>query len=167
VNTTVVCANCIAKAVVLLILINGAPVISRKLFKHHAAWPIDFGFRLFDQRPVFGNSKTWRGLLSAILAGTLIAPWLGLSVTQGILFSVFTMLGDLFSSFIKRRLGYVESSCIRGLDTLPESLFPILMLQHALGLSLFDCILVILIFFILDATLSPILYALHIRKRPY
>ncbi len=151
----------------LLILVNGAPVISRKLFKNHAAWSVDFGFRLLDQRPVFGNSKTWRGLLSAILVGALAAPWLGLSVTQGVLFSVFTMLGDLFSSFIKRRLGYVESSCFRGLDTIPESLFPILMLQHALGLSLFDCVLVVLFFFILEATLSPILYALHIRKRPY
>jgi len=152
---------------VLLICVNGAPVISRNLLKNKADWSLDFGYRLPDQRPVFGSSKTWRGLLSAVLVGALAAPWLGLSVKQGVIFSIVTMLGDLFSSFIKRRLGYAESSCFRGLDTVPESLFPVLMLQQAFALSEFDCVLVVFVFFVLEATLSPILYRLHIRKRPY
>ncbi len=92
---------------------------------------------------------------------------MGLSWEDGGLFALYSMLGDLLSSFIKRRLAYPESSCFRVVDTVPESLLPAFFLQHIFPLSTLDVLIVVLLFSILEALLSPILYWLHIRKRPY
>jgi CDP-2,3-bis-(O-geranylgeranyl)-sn-glycerol synthase len=77
------------------------------------------------------------------------------------------MTGDLLASFIKRRMGHAESSRARGLDTVPESLLPILVLKAPLGLGLIDIILIVAFFFLIEELISPILYRLHIRMRPY
>jgi CDP-2,3-bis-(O-geranylgeranyl)-sn-glycerol synthase len=85
----------------------------------------------------------------------------------GILFSLTAMSGDLLSSFIKRRLGYVESSRARYIDTIPESFFPALALHLQIGFGWMDILAVGIIFFLTEIFLSPVLYRLHIRNRPY
>jgi len=77
------------------------------------------------------------------------------------------MTGDLLASFIKRRMGRAESGRARGLDTVPESLLPTMLLKEPLALSLIDIILIVALFFLIEEWVSPILYRLHIRKRPY
>ncbi|SHE22707.1 hypothetical protein BPUTEOMOX_2404 [methanotrophic endosymbiont of Bathymodiolus puteoserpentis (Logatchev)] len=77
------------------------------------------------------------------------------------------MSGDLIASFTKRRLGYVESSRFRVLDTLPESLLPLIILQDALALGFIEIITTVVLFFAFEVLLSPLLFRLHIRKRPY
>ena len=161
------CWLCIVKVLLLLNIANGTPILARNYFQERYAWPIDFGFIFFDRRPMFGSSKTWRGLFTAVFMAGILALLLGTTIQNGVLFGIWVMLGDLSASFIKRRLGYIESSRSRILDTLPESILPVLVLYEQFGLTLFDGILSIALFVILEILISPILYRLHIRKRPY
>ncbi len=161
------CWLCIIKIFWLLLLANGTPVIARDLLKNIANWPLDFGYRFFDGRPLFGYSKTWRGLVLSILVCAGTAPFLGFSALTGAQFSMLSLLGDLLASFCKRRLGLEESSRFRILDVLPESLLPLILLYDLLGINILEASIVIILFFLTEIYLSPILYKLHIRKRPY
>jgi len=92
--------------------------------------PIDGGVRLGGQ-PLFGPSKTWRGVLSVAtgtalgyaLAATgsdLTIPELAgkspaLAALFGFDFGAGAMLGELPNSFIKRRLGWPSGTSPRGL----------------------------------------------------
>lgn len=161
------CGYCLFNSLILLIISNGTPVIARNLLGSRFAQPIDLGYRFIDQRPLFGSSKTWRGLISSLLITMITAPFLGISMLYGGVFSLLVLTGDLLASFTKRRLGLKESSRCRLLDTIPESILPVTVLHDILGLTLLDGILTVVLFFLFDAIISPLLYRLHIRKRPY
>ena len=161
------CWCCIFQALLLLIAANGAPVITSKLLGNRLARPIDNGLNLSDGYRLFGNSKTWRGLFSALFLTTAVAILWGLEPFTGILFGALTMTGDLLTSFIKRRRGNVESSRARGLDAVPESLLPLCLLKDSLALSLIDIILIVGLFFLIEEFVSPVLYRLRIRNQPY
>jgi CDP-diglyceride synthetase len=161
------CLYCMIQATVLLIVANGAPVLINKTLGARWAWPVDLGLKLRDGRRLFGDTKTWRGVCSAIFFTLLAAILSGIDLLTGVLFGLLVMSGDLLASFIKRRMGYLESSHARGLDTVPESLLPMLLLREPLALSLIDIILIVVLFFLIEELLSPVLYRLHIKKRPY
>ncbi|MEI6269260.1 MAG: CDP-archaeol synthase [Methylococcaceae bacterium] len=161
------CWYCIFQAFVLLIAANGAPVIITKLLGNQWARPIDNGLVLDDGYRLFGNSKTWRGFFSALVFCVGVAILLGLQPVTGILFGALTMIGDLLASFIKRRLGNVESSRARGLDTVLESLLPLYLLKEPLALNLTDIALITVLFFLCEEFVSPVLYRLNIRNQPY
>lgn len=161
------CFPCIFVALILLVSANGAPVLTRKLLRYRYAWPVDCGLNLNDGRPLFGNAKTWRGLLASVCLTAVIAWLLGLPPSLGALFAVLAMMGDLLASFCKRRIGKEESSRARGLDTVPESLLPVWALKGPLALSDVDIILIVGLFFLMEEFVSPLLYKWHIRQRPY
>ncbi len=98
--------------VLLLVITNGTPVILRLLLGGRWDWPLDRHYRLPDQRPLLGETKTVRGLVGAVLVTGLIAPLFNLTLLEGAQFALLAMLGDLCSSFIKRRLGFVSSRSI-------------------------------------------------------
>ena len=77
------------------------------------------------------------------------------------------MAGDLFSSFIKRRMKLPSSSKATGLDQIPESLFPALACQSRLGFSSTDILIIVALFFICERILSPLFYKLDIRQHPH
>ncbi len=77
------------------------------------------------------------------------------------------MAGDLFSSFVKRRLGLPASERATGLDQVPESLLPALVCAYGLELEWLDVVIVTGIFFVGEIALSRLLYTLHVRARPY
>jgi len=77
------------------------------------------------------------------------------------------MAGDLFSSFLKRRLHLSPESRATGLDQVPESLFPLLACRKLLSLTALDITVTVLIFFIGAVLVSRLLYKLHLRDRPY
>lgn len=161
------CWQCIINAALLLLAANGMPVLSRDVLGSFAAWPVDFGIRLKDHQPLLGTSKTWRGVFFSCLVTGLTALLIGLSFRLGALFALLSMSGDLIASFIKRRLGLVESSRFRLLDILPESLLPVLLFSEALNLNVLSGLITVALFFTFEVLISPILFRLHIRKRPY
>lgn len=151
----------------LLLLANGAPLIAREWFGWIHPIPLDGGRHFPDGRPLLGPTKTLRGIVASVLL-TALASWLiGLGWQTGALIGLFAMLGDLTSSFIKRRLGLAPSSMALGLDQVPESLFPLLAVREVLGLSWEKVSLLVLLFFASELLLSRVLYRIGFRKRPY
>jgi hypothetical protein len=157
----------IVQLVLLLAVANGAPVIATKIFGQRFSWPLDDGGDFVDGKPLFGKSKTVRGIVVSILASALAAPLLGLGWKIGIAVGSAAMAGDLVSSFVKRRLTLAPSSRATGLDQIPESLFPLLACRSALSLSVLDIAMGVALFFAGEAVLSLLLYKVHIRDRPY
>jgi CDP-2,3-bis-(O-geranylgeranyl)-sn-glycerol synthase len=92
---------------------------------------------------------------------------IGLDWVVGSVVALTAMIGDLFSSFVKRRLGMADSSQFTGLDQIPESLLPLLVCMFLLPLTLIDVAIVTTIFFVGALVLSRILFKLNIRDRPY
>jgi CDP-2,3-bis-(O-geranylgeranyl)-sn-glycerol synthase len=85
----------------------------------------------------------------------------------GLVVATMAMVGDLLSSFLKRRLDLPPSSRATGLDQIPECLFPALACRSTLGLTVLDILFVVLIFFVGEIVLSRLLFQWRIRNRPY
>ncbi len=151
----------------LIIIANGAPILIRVLLNDSFNLAVDFGQKLPDKKWIFGPSKTWRGIFAALVATPAAAWLLGYSAETGLLIAVYSVLGDLVSSFIKRRLAMKPSAMAPLLDQVPESLFPALMMMESFNLNISSVILLVLIFVIIELVLSHILYRWGIRKRPY
>ena len=123
------------RLLLLLAVANNAPIAAKLLLGPRWDRPIDGGLVFVDHRPLLGRSKTWRGLLAAVLLSALLAPLLGFGAATGALAGGLAMMGDALASFTKRRLGVPPSGRAFGLDQLPEALLPLLVLQEPLQLS--------------------------------
>ena len=74
--------------------------------------PVDFGKKFIDNRRIFGDGVTWKGLIFGTITGTLVGVIMGILIWNpvyglilGFLLSFGALLGDACGSFIKRRLG--------------------------------------------------------------
>ena len=157
----------ILQLLILTTLANGTPIVAKKMFGPRFSFPLDAGTIFFDGRPLFGPSKTIRGILISVLITTASAPVVGLDLTIGAIVAGAAMAGDLFSSFVKRRLNSPPSSQALGLDQIPEFLFPMLACRDALSLTIADIALGVGIFFIGALILSRFLFRAHLRDEPY
>ena len=157
----------ILQLLILLVLANGAPVAGKKLLGQRLAYPLDGGAEFIDGRPLFGRSKTIRGVVLAVLVTMAGAPLVGLEWQIGVLVGSLAMAGDLASSFVKRRMALPPSSRASGLDQLPEALFPLIGCRDPLALTLADMGATAALFVIGEVLLSRVLYAFQLRDRPY
>ncbi|WP_245278236.1 CDP-archaeol synthase [Methylosinus sp. PW1] len=157
----------ILRLLLLLIVANGAPVLGKRLLGDVFARPVDGGARFFDGRPLLGPAKTWRGLLLAVLAAACCAPLVGFPAHIGALLGAFAMAGDLFSSFVKRRLGLASSSRAPGLDQIPEALLPLLAMAAPARLGAGEIVIVTGLFFFGSQALSRLMFDLRVRERPF
>jgi hypothetical protein len=155
------------RVLLLLGIANGTPIFAKKLFGKHFETPLDGGLKFVDGRPLLGSSKTLRGLLLSLACTTLAAPVLGFDWIIGAGLAGASMLGDLLSSFIKRRLALATHSHAPALDQIPESLLPLLLLRQQLGLNGGEITAIMLLFIVLEVVLSRLLFRLRIRDRPY
>lgn len=157
----------ISKFLVLVILINGAPILVSYSFKQRFNMPVDFNYRLADGQFLFGPTKTWRGIFAAVIMGSTVAPIVGYAWYLGAYVALASMCGDLFSSFVKRRMGMPSSSMALFLDQLPEVLFPAFFCMRALQLSFIEALYAAVIFIVAELLLSQLLYKWGIRKQPF
>jgi len=157
----------ILQVLVLLTLANGMPVIAKDIVGDRFASPIDGGAKFVDGRPLLGSSKTVRGILASILITSASGPFVGLDWKIGALVASVAMAGDLFSSFLKRRMNVPAGGKATGLDQVPESLFPLLACRIALPLTALDIVVGSVAFFVSELVLSHVLYHFHLRDRPY
>ncbi|HTV90852.1 MAG TPA: CDP-archaeol synthase [Stellaceae bacterium] len=151
----------------LMTVANGAPLFAKKIFGETLAYPVDGGVLFFDRRPLFGASKTIRGVVLAVALAAVIRPLLDLDAPIGLAVGAAAMVGDLFSSFCKRRAGLAPSSRATGLDQIPESLFPLLLCRLWLGLTALDIGIGVVAFFVGEIVLSRLLHQLRLREQPY
>ncbi|WP_404365102.1 CDP-archaeol synthase [Marinobacter sp.] len=161
---TVFVALCL---LVLLLVANGMPVLLRRLLGRRYAMPIDGGRLWRDGRPILGSSKTWRGLFGGSLGCGFAAQILGQGFLFGAAFGLLALLGDLFSSFCKRRLGLGSSARATVLDQLPEALLPMLLAVIWLDVGWLVLVVVSLAFMLVDILVSPFLHRLGIRHQPH
>ncbi len=90
---------------------NAAPVVLG------GGRPLDGGATWVDGKPLLGSHKTIRGCAVGMLAGALVGVaqgWPTVGVVQG----VGAILGDLMSSFVKRRLDLEPGASAPLLDQL-------------------------------------------------
>ena len=157
----------ILKFVLLLAIANGTPVIAEKVLGRFLSYPLDAGKTFIDGRPLFGSSKTIRGIVVAVIAASACAPVFRVAWTTGLVIGVAAMTGDLISSFVKRRMNYPPSSRALGIDQIPELLLPALACKGLLALTAADVISVVALFSIGELILSRLLFKMRIRKEPY
>ena len=160
-------ASLLLQLLILLVVANGTAVGAKKLFGAVFARPLDGGALFLDGQPVFGPSKTTRGIVVSVLATSVCAALMGLGWKVGTLVATFAMVGDLFSSFVKRRLHLASSSMAIGLDHIPESLFPLVASQLLLPLSTLDIVVGVTVFVVGALILSPLLFKLNLRDEPH
>src|SRR3974390_2388635 len=83
----------IFQALCLLTLANGTPVIVKKLLGRRLAFALDGGMKLPDGRPLFGGSKTIRGVVSSMAVTAGLAPLFGAGIWLGSLVAGLAMIG--------------------------------------------------------------------------
>ena len=157
----------IVQLLILLLVANGTPVIATSLFGDRLSYPVDCGIKYLDAGRLLGPSKTIRGVVLSILLTSACAPIVGLEWKTGALVGSAAMIGDLLSSFVKRRMHLPASSRATGLDQIPESLCPLLCCLPVLALTFADVIVGVVLFFIGELALSWLLYNLRVRRHPY
>ena len=157
----------ISKLLLLVTAANIAPLIAAKILGRRFVYPLDARLRFFDGRPLLGESKTVRGVVASLLLTSALAPLVGLQPRIGTLIALGAMAGDMTSSFIKRRAGLPPSSQVFGLDQIPESLIPLLVIRYFVPVTTSETAIIIAIFVVGEMFFSRLLYALHLRDRPY
>jgi CDP-2,3-bis-(O-geranylgeranyl)-sn-glycerol synthase len=157
----------IAKSLILISAANIAPAALKLVLNNHYSSPIDGGAAWRDGRRFLGPSKTWRGLIIGVLFPACLSPLVGVSWPTGISVGAAAMAGGCLSSFVKRRLGLKSSDLALGLDQIPEALLPAISMRAYVQLSIVDIGLIVLIFCIATLALSPLLFRLGLRDRPY
>src|SRR5262252_4442198 len=63
---------------ILVTVANATPVVAKRTFGDRLAHPVDGNLTLPDGRPLFGPSKTVRGLLLALIITAAAAPLVGI-----------------------------------------------------------------------------------------
>lgn len=131
--------------VLFLVWVNFLPFVMHVLLGDRAAAPLDGGRRWRDGRDLLGPNKTWRGVLLGVLAGAVAGPLIGVSWEIGALAGLLAMVGDLLTSFVKRRLDRESGAAMIGLDQGLETLLPALVLAPAMGLGVLEVAIALLI----------------------
>lgn len=149
---------------------NMTPIIASKLPRlRNWTTPIDMG-KKFRGKRLFGKNKTWRGLASGVIAGTLVGVAIfGLSafvIAISASMSAGALIGDAIESFFKRQRGidsgnpwfpFDQTDYIVGglLFTLPFGVLPLWLVAW-----------VFIIYFGLHLLSSYIGYVLGLKDRP-
>jgi len=115
-------------------------------------YPIDFGRKFFDGKPIFGKNKTFLGFFSGLAVGTTV----GLVETAlfpeypplfGFLLSLGALLGDLAGAFLKRRLGLAPGELLPVVDQVDfvfgAILFSLLLSMPSMSLELAIAVLIV------------------------
>lgn len=165
---------------------NIAPVLSNAVpvIKDWQA-PMDFGKKYKGKR-VFGDNKRWRGFLIGVFSATVISIlqlYLYQSYSQvrevalidynvvnvvllGILLGSGALLGDAIESFFKRQRGIKSGEPWMPYDQIDWVIGGLLASALIVRLTLWQYLLVFLMFFLLHPIFSFIGYALHLKSRP-
>ena len=146
---------------------NTAPLLATRLLGDKLAYPVDANRTFCDGAPVLGRAKTVRGVLVGVAAPALLALLVGHALWQGAAIGAAAMVGDVSSSFVKRRLALAPSSRAIGLDHVPESLLPAWLARGWFGLGAAEVAVLVVVFVAGALLLSKLFYRLGLRERPY
>jgi len=136
--------------------------------------PLDMGKKFLDGRRILGDGKTARGFVGGLIVGTIVGLLQGVAraplreyLLLGFLLALGALLGDLASSFIKRRLGIERGRAAPGLDQL-SFVVAALILASPVKVPPWQVIAVILIITPpIHLATNFIGYKLGLKSRPY
>ncbi len=154
------------KIITLLFAANAAPPVLGVLLEDKWNWPLDGNRRFVDGEPLLGSHKTIRGAIGSIAAGTLLSLLFGLSPILGFCIGFFSMLGDVLSSFLKRRFKLACGAAAPILDQLFEGLFPLLFVKYYFSWN-WAPVIVLLLLFIPTTHFGAILFKKKLISRPH
>jgi len=154
------------KILLLLWFINFAPPLLTHSLGDRWRTPLDRGRLWKDGQPILGSHKTCRGLVGAVVAGFMGGWVTGLGPGVGFLAAVLSMLGDLLSSFIKRRRKLPSGSVSAGLDQLFEGILPLLLLAPLFSLGTMQTVF-LLVFFSIGAYIGSSFFKQILLCKPF
>lgn len=135
-----------SKILILLWLINFAPPMVAHLLGERWDTPVDGGYVLRNGTPLLGPHKTRRGVLAGIVTGSLVGWIIGFPAWVAFLSGLLSMLGDLLSSFIKRRFELPAGRVVFGLDQVFEGSLPFVLLAPYALLGPLDVVVLVGLF---------------------
>jgi len=136
--------------------------------------PLDMGKKFLNGRRIFGDGKTARGFVGGLIVGTIVGLLQSVAraplreyLLLGFLLALGALLGDLASSFVKRRLGIERGGAAPGLDQL-SFIVAALILASPVKVPSWQVIAVILIITPpIHLATNFIGYKLGLKSRPY
>ncbi len=164
---------------------NASPVIANKI-PILKLWktPLDFG-KSFKGERIFGQNKTWRGLLFGAFAGGVTASITYLIYPESINYvSVYTfmpifdmfivgaalgfgaLLGDAIESFIKRRFGVKPGESWFPFDQIDYIIGGIIFATPFVILSLKTNVIILVTWFCAHLFWSYVAYKLKLKDKP-
>ncbi|MFH1786056.1 MAG: CDP-2,3-bis-(O-geranylgeranyl)-sn-glycerol synthase [archaeon] len=140
--------------------------------------PLDFGKKFRDGRPILGKGKTIRGTVLGILCGTaayfLSAPFLAayplasqLTAGSAFLLASGTIFGDIFGSFIKRRLGFTSGANASILDQIMFIIFALLFVSIRIHVNPVQAAFLILVTPLIHRSFNILAYLAKLKEVPY
>lgn len=166
---------------------NSTPIIAAHipgLNKLNA--PMDFG-KKFHKKRIFGEHKTWRGLISGMLMGLLVIwlqvvlfdhyAWIrnfcnpvfygGASIVWlGLLLGFGALLGDALESFFKRQYNLPAGDTWFPFDQLDYVVGGLILATVFVRLPLIDYLLILVIWFAMHVLFSYLGYLLKLKDKP-
>jgi len=145
---------------------NIAPIFVKWI--PHSDAPVDFG-RSWKGKRLFGDHKTWRGIIVGVVAGGLVSLLQQRGLAVGIVIASGNFFGDLIGAFIKRRINLEPGEKNLFIDAVPSQICAILaaymfrLLTISWGQSLFLVAGIIP----LHLTANRLWFTLHLKKSPW
>ncbi len=163
-------------------LANAAPVFASQ-FPLLRRWntPLDFG-KSFRGRRIFGDNKTWRGVVCGVLVAGGIAftqnawiislslaySWqpLILSTSAGMLMGFGALMGDAIESFLKRQVGVPDGRSWFPFDQLDYIIGGLAASTLVVHLATYQYVSIIVVWFVMHIVAGFIAYRLGFKERP-
>lgn len=168
-------------------LSNAAPIFAATTpFLKRFNTPIDGG-RKWRGHALLGPHKTWRGIVAGIVVATFVLWFQVLAFRQfewvrfvsngidysnlpvailGPLFAIGALGGDAIESFIKRSRGIGSGKAWIPFDQLDYIIGSVLVSLFFLQLSLFEYVVIFIIWFLMHVIFSYIGFKLKLKKDP-
>jgi CDP-2,3-bis-(O-geranylgeranyl)-sn-glycerol synthase len=149
--------------------VSGLPYI-----KKYSA-PVDFGMKWRGKR-IFGDGKTWRGIVAGILAATACAllqshyqipGYIQMTPHLGFLLGLGALVGDMVESFIKRQSGLERGHPLFLMDHLDyifgAMFFAWIIVPVSFGYLIMACLITVPVHFIANI----VAWVLKLKKKPW
>ncbi len=160
-------------------LANASPVIaSRALVFRGWKTPIDFG-KTFRGKRIFGDNKTWRGLIFGTMVGaltgylqSLLLPEYGLELSQstaiiaGGLMGFGALFGDAMESFFKRQMDIPAGESWFPFDQFDYIIGALLVVSPVVTFSLQEYVTIAIVWFSIHVVSVYIGFLLKLRDKP-
>jgi CDP-2,3-bis-(O-geranylgeranyl)-sn-glycerol synthase len=128
--------------------------------------PLDGGENWFDGKPFLGSHKTLRGCLVGVLAGILIGILQG-NVLSGLAQGIGAILGDLISSFLKRRWDVAPGESFPLLDQLDFITVAVILSQPFTHSSLVEIIIILVVTVPIHYATNYISWRMNMKEHPW